>query len=389
MVIFLTVNDAPSGVLRSQVIDVVKLLSKENNTTVRLVSFISVRGFFKNRKWFKQNCPGAIVIPMWPKLKNWRKNRFQLKLLSRFVKFEYIIARGVFATNVALDLKASGRVKGVCYDGRGAFAAEVDEYKVIEDPTIAVAIPADEKRAVLESDYRIAVTQKLVDHWAETVGYTPGNEVIIPCTVSAEFVMPSEEEMHAAREKLRAQFGWEANDIVLVYSGSVAGWQSFEQLGRQLADWLSKSNTHKVLFLSKEDAAISELSSQFTNQIERRWLNHNDVQSHLLAGDYGIMMREQSITNKVASPTKFAEYLMAGLPVLCSPHIGDYADFVKEHNCGFLVDDQQTIDHLNLKSSDYPTRQSLAELGNRHFSKMSELIIAQYRKLYQNLTTKN
>jgi hypothetical protein len=42
--------------------------------------------------------------------------------------------------------------------------------------------------------------------------------------------------------------------------------------------------------------------------------------------------------NRIASPTKFAEYLMAGLPLLITPHVGDYSDLVESEHLGKVVD---------------------------------------------------
>jgi hypothetical protein len=36
----------------------------------------------------------------------------------------------------------------------------------------------------------------------------------------------------------------------------------------------------------------------------------------------------------VASPVKFAEYLMGGLQILISPRLGDYSDLVDKYNLG-------------------------------------------------------
>ena len=52
--------------------------------------------------------------------------------------------------------------------------------------------------------------------------------------------------------------------------------------------------------------------------------------------DYGLIIRDESITNQVSSPVKFAEYLYAGLKIIISSNIGDYSKFVLDNDCGFL-----------------------------------------------------
>ena len=52
--IYLTYNDLPSGIYYSQVTDVVNYLNSiQTKEKVRLVAFISIRGFFTNRKKIK------------------------------------------------------------------------------------------------------------------------------------------------------------------------------------------------------------------------------------------------------------------------------------------------------------------------------------------------
>ena len=113
-----------------------------------------------------------------------------------------------------------------------------------------------ESRAVLESDFKIAVTEKLVDYWHERYGYSDGKHVVIPCTLNSSFKaeVPTDEAKSAAREKL----GLAIHDVVLAYSGSIAGWQSFPELYKYLGPFLQKSNSNKIIFLAKEEENITK-----------------------------------------------------------------------------------------------------------------------------------
>jgi glycosyltransferase involved in cell wall biosynthesis len=53
--------------------------------------------------------------------------------------------------------------------------------------------------------------------------------------------------------------------------------------------------------------------------------------------DYGIILRANNITNRVASPIKITEYLHAGLKVILSPNIGDYSDLLIQSGYGIIV----------------------------------------------------
>ena len=50
---------------------------------------------------------------------------------------------------------------------------------------------------------------------------------------------------------------------------------------------------------------------------------YHEVNSYLNAADAGFLLREQNPLNEVASPTKFAEYCLTGLPVIMQNTVKD------------------------------------------------------------------
>ena len=64
----------------------------------------------------------------------------------------------------------------------------------------------------------------------------------------------------------------------------------------------------------------------------------DEVPQILAASDLGLLLRENSIVNAVASPVKFGEYMAAGIPLLISQGIGDYSDAVRDQGLGICVD---------------------------------------------------
>ena len=114
----------------------------------------------------------------------------------------------------------------------------------------------------------------------------------------------------------------------------------------------------------------------FPDQIICKELFPSQVSKYLGVGNYGLLIREKSITNLVASPVKFAEYLACGLNVIISEGIGDYSEFVAAHGCGQLVNE------FSFKVMDKSALQLLAETN---FTKSSKFEL--YRKL-SDITSK-
>ncbi len=168
----------------------------------------------------------------------------------------------------------------------------------------------------------------------------------------------------------RKLFNLEKKDVVFLYSGSIAGWQSFNLLYDFINPLLRSASTNKIVFLSGEDDNISKLKSEFPNQVFSEKVSQHKVPEYLLMADYGLLIREESITNKVASPVKFAEYLACGLKVIISKNLGDYSNFVVKNNCGYLLSEfqQESIEKKEIQS-----------LAFNNFTKKS------YHKKYKDL----
>lgn len=371
--IYLTYNDQPSGIYNSQVIDVCRFLKTELKSDIRLIAFISLRGYSENKRKIRTQLPDAIVLPMFPRHSNWKKNTFLLRLRLSFLKGKQtVICRGMFTTNMALSLKEKGIVNKVVFDARGAYKAEFSEYlnKVVK---LKDDISELERAAVHESDLRLAVSNKLVDYWVREYAYKGKNHVVIPCTLEVnKKVVFTEQELSDKRKGL----GFEADDVVLVYSGSTADWQSAGSIDELMMTQLKEDPKVKVLLLSRFDLSTFQSWKVYPSRIVQKWLDPNEVPVHLAIADYGLLIREISVTNEVASPTKFAEYLSTGLKIIISAGIGDFPSFVAEHNAGSIYGKN---DILKLEKSGPEEKNRMRKLASSFFTK--EKYIDEYKEL--------
>ncbi len=368
LIYFLTYNDPPTGVYKSQVAGVCAYLRDSHQIDVKLVALISIRSFWANRRKIRTMYPNAMVLPMFPKHRNWRKNRILLQLFVGNKSGSTIICRGIFSNKLA---RTSGQYKSVVFDGRGAYAAEFREYLGREHVTDDVADL--EREAVHESDICLAVSNALVDHWKKEYNYENDNHVIVPCTLNETEFSLHEEKIRASRKK----YGFTDQDVVYIYSGSIAGWQSGKMMDEYCFQVLAANTNAHFVFLSKFDLTQFESYNRFEDRIKQFWVSPEEVRNLLLCGDYGILIREQSITNKVASPTKFAEYLLAGLKVIISPNLGDYSDLVKEENLGEIFKEEKgTLIHDKLT---FEEKKKLNRFAIDNFTK--SVFKNEYRKI--------
>lgn len=366
MILFLTFNDTLSGIYQSQVIDVCRFINQEFAIKVKLVAFISLRNFFRERARIKNTYNSSIVFPMFPGVTNWKKNYF---LLS-FLRSDMIIARGPFATWLSLVAKRKGKTGMVCFDARGAYTAEFNEYDVSRKASMNKMMHQLEMNVVLSSDFRIAVSEELVRYWKQQFDYNTNGHVVIPCTVSSAFLNEFNSDVIS---RARKEIGFSDGDLVIAYSGSGAAWQSLDSTKRLLEQIMESDKRVKILLMT---SSPSRFSSKYDSRVVKKNVTPDKVRNLLVAADYGILVREDSVTNKVSSPVKFAEYLACGLPVIISNNIGDYPLFVKQHKAGIVFSE---IGNLQLEKVSMAEKTRLNRLALFRFTKEA------YRDAYEKI----
>jgi hypothetical protein len=375
------------GIYSSQVIDVCDYLNEKYNAKVRIVAFLSIKELRNTdaKKRLMELSPSAIVLPAFPKLRYFQWTALFLFIVCLFTGERILICRNIFCATMALRLKRTGIVKKVILDGRSAMAAEIEEYNVFPVDYLKKNVKAFESFAVNNSDFRMAVSNQLVNYWKTNYGYRGNEHLVIPCTLDRKYFNESRLPSPLEIEKMKNELGFSPENIVMVYAGSTAPWQSFELFEKMFTPLLNSDERIRILFLSKETADNKRMCEQFPGRVVVKWVEHKDVLLHLSCCSYGILVREQSDTNKVASPTKFAEYLFAGLKVLISENLGDFSEFVKKHNCGFvLTENSDSWPRLNGINAE--ERERLRSLSINNFYKESPGVNGSYSSLIQHLS---
>jgi hypothetical protein len=94
------------------------------------------------------------------------------------------------------------------------------------------------------------------------------------------------------------------------------------------------------LAMTTEPERMTALTSEAGLPSERVSIvsvSHDEVPAYLAAADVGLLLREPSPVNAVASPVKFGEYLASGAAVIMSDNIGDYSDLARSEQVGLVL----------------------------------------------------
>lgn len=355
---FITFNDLYNGIYQGQVIDVVQYLNDSFEVEVRLVAFVPFKLWLKQRKLIKGKLPGALVFPILGPLRFYKITRLWFRFYNKSQKG---IARGPLAFDVCRDSYFT-----LIYDGRAAVKAEVQEYDITGSKILDQIFIEAEKRAVLQADSFISVSEKLVNYWEE-IKQAPidmKKVMLIPCTV-----MPKKFSFN--------ELVYLKDEVTIVYAGGTAAWQSFDLICELLTNLLKRQDNVSIKFMTKPSEKITQMIADFPNRCKQIWCAPSRVYDELISCDYGVLIREDSVTNRVASPVKFAEYLNAGLAVLITENIGDFSEFVLEHKCGVVIKDKIPI----LQKPSQEDKMINHQLCEKYFTKTAIEIHKTYERL--------
>jgi hypothetical protein len=86
-----------------------------------------------------------------------------------------------------------------------------------------------------------------------------------------------------------------------------------------------------------------------------------EVSSLLNASDLGFLLLRPSPNIRTSSPVKFAEYLSCGLPVVITPEVGDYSDYVAQTRTGWVTRENHRLD-IEYIFSLLQSRDTIAEI---------------------------
>jgi len=256
---------------------------------------------------------------------------YHFSRLNGRCQFKFVHARADYCSLLCLSIRAIYRIP-VLWDCRGDSVAEVNDlmnrrlprrlkyfsYYFVIRQRILVEIC---RRFFKHSLYVSSSLQK------ERSLHSIGNETVIPCLVSDQLFFQSD----SLRKNVRDTLGFKDSDIVVLYAGGLAAYQG---LSRILSYFKSHQDLprSKILVVTPDaDRARDYFALDVEDKLVVISASFEDMNGIYNAADIGILLREPSAINKVASPTKFGEYCMTGLPVVSN----DTIDQVQECSKAF------------------------------------------------------
>jgi len=322
--IFLFYGGLPKTIIESQVIAHVNNMRMEG-VDIEVWFYCVKRKYFLNskehfKKWSVQNIPIKIFWGFRPALPfSELLNALLLNyhLIKEKCNPSYIRCRTEYPASVAGFLKLTRHFR-LIWDCRGDSEAEFlqkkTQLKGIKHFFSFMNLFAIRIRSFLaskQSDEAIFVSESLKEMHTK-ISHSYKSHVIPSVADSRYFFFDS-----PLRDKMRKQLNFSHYDKVLIYSGSLAIWQCFKETAYLIKKFIKKDHAFKGVILSPDVEGVRKsIQDCPKGRLFCLSVPFTEVNAYLNAADFAFLLREHGPINRVASPVKFAEYCLAGLPII-------------------------------------------------------------------------
>lgn len=170
---------------------------------------------------------------------------------------------------------------------------------------------------------------------------------VIPCCVDLNRFETSNEN---SRSKIRKRLGVDDRKVI-VYSGSFGGWYLTEEMLDFFSAARAENSVYFLLVLTQRD------SHKVIGKLKERGLAEGDfrvesvspfeIPLYLSAADIAVSFIKSCYSKQSSSPTKIAEYLASGVPVIANRGVGDIDKLISDKGVGVLLADFSKDSYLN------------------------------------------
>lgn len=401
-VLFISYDGMTDALGQSQVLPYLTNLAKLNYE-IHILSTEKEENFKKNKvviecivqkaslKWFYVNY--TKTPPVLSTLKDIIALGKEAKSLHQEYNYSILHCRSYISALVGLKMKRKYGVK-LLFDMRGFWADEridggIWNPKILPFKIIYNFFKQKEKAYLLEADEVISLTYNGKDE-IRSWDYLKGkkdNISVIPCCADLEHF---NFETTQPSTTLRKDLGIDPNAFVLCYLGSVGTWYMQNEMLDYFKVQLKSIPNSVFLWITKDDPAIILIEAKklgIENQIIIKPSERSELPSLLSICDASIFFIKPLFSKKASSPTKQAELLGMGIPLICNADVGDTNAILEKEKVGLVTSDftekgyKLIVDQVSgLKDID---KNHLRNVAIKHFSLKEG--VKKYDAVYQKL----
>jgi len=272
----------------------------------------------------------------------WRLKQ-TVKRLFRKEKFDLVHCRSYVAAEIGLWAKKKLGVKFL-FDMRGFWADEkVDSGQWnLKNPVFKYVYrhyKSNEKLFLLAADGIVSLTDAARNELRSKTEYQKLVIDVIPCCADLDHF-----NYHHINKSftngLREQTGIQQHNKIITYLGSIGGWYMIKEMFAFFRELLKKHPEFVMLMMTKDDPdKVMQQAKEAgipADKIMVRYAGRNELPDYISLSDCSIFSIRPTYSKVASSPTKHAELMAMGIPVICND-IGDTGKIINETRTGLVV----------------------------------------------------
>ena len=319
--------------------------------------------------------------------------RKKSKELQKQYLFKIIHCRSYIASLVGLFIKKKFGIKFI-FDMRGFWADERVDGGIwnLKNPIFKIVykfFKKKEKLFILSADAIISLTHNAKNE-IKSWGYFKDKEdniTVIPCCADLNhFNYTNASSGDFVKEKL----GIPKGDKILVYLGSIGTWYMLDEMLDYFKSHLKVHPNTSFLWITKDDPEIILRTAErfgVNDKIFIRGAERQELPTVLSICDASIFFIKPLFSKKASSPTKKAELLGMGIPIICNGNVGDTEEILKKEKAGIVVNvfDKENYTAVAEKFDELcaSNKEHLRNVAKKHFS--LEDGVKRYSSVYKSL----
>ena len=307
-------------------------------------------------------------------------------------QFDVVHCRTILPTLIGQKLQERGAK--LIFDIRGFWADERVDGKLwnLNNPLFKFVyrfVKRKEKKAYLAADHIITLTQAAKNELQRSFSLDQSKITVVPCTVDlAHFKRTDAVEKQGGT--LRKSLNIKNENTVFCYSGSLGTRYLIKEMLACFAVIAKKKPEAVFLIITHHPTAeLERLAQEYgvIDQLRITSTTYAEIPAYLTLADLGLYFIFAGNSGKAVSPTKQAEFLSLGIPIITNAGIGDSEMLIRDKGVGLVLDElndssynqvlEQLDDLLDLPPS------KMMELSQSSFN--LEKGVASYHSVYSTI----
>ncbi|KAF2334161.1 glycosyltransferase family protein [Flavobacterium ginsenosidimutans] len=215
--------------------------------------------------------------------------------------------------------------KKIILDVHGAVP---DEKRMEGDIKMADYYETFERKCFEKISTAIFVTEAMEKHYKtkySDFNFEAINFGIIPENLVGNYEVDNGKET----EEIIKKIDLKESDILVIYSGGLHVWQNIDEMLDLITSKINDQNIVYLLLVNDKTNMIKKLNERSINK--RIFVDSvlpDKLKYYYNLADYGFVLRDDNVVNRVANPTKLIEYLFYNItPIVKLQAIGDFEKY--------------------------------------------------------------